>query len=149
MIDFDSAVARVLQSATKLPAQKVALSDAAGRISATDIDSAINLPPFDNSAMDGFALTRSAAAGAILTVTHSQAAGDADVRPQGEAIEIMTGAKVPPGFITVVPVENTRTLAQGPDGKPSQIELNKDAQSKANIRRAGEDIQSGERIVKD
>jgi molybdopterin molybdotransferase len=130
---------RVLETVKPLPAEPVAVGDALGRVLAEDVQSPIAVPPFDSSAMDGYALIAGAAA--ELEVIGEARAGhpaEGPLRP-GTAIAISTGAAVPEGATAVVPVERTEQAGAAlrvPDTEPG-----------ANIRRAGEDIRAGETVL--
>ena len=113
-----------------------------GHVLAEDIIARHNLPPFDNSAMDGYAVKLQDAGNSVI-VKHTIFAGDNshEILENGFAIKIMTGAKIPEGCEVIVPVENT---SESTDGVilPENI---KDAQ---HIRRRGEDIKSDELLLK-
>jgi molybdopterin molybdotransferase len=107
------ALALVLARVRPLAAEDVAIGSASGRVLAADARAAVDLPPFDSSAMDGFAVRAADTPGRLTVVGHS-AAGRPESRllAAGEAIAISTGAVVPVGADAVVPVERT-TLAGG------------------------------------
>src|SRR6478672_6760514 len=92
LLSFDEALARVLSYARPLPAERVAVDDAAGRVLAEPARALVDLPPFPSSAMDGFAV-RSADTPARLPVVFRIAAGrpSADPLAQGQAMGIATG----------------------------------------------------------
>ena len=108
LLSVEEALAIVLEHARPLPAEDVALDEAAGRVLAEPAHAAVDLPPFPSSAMDGFArsLRRDARAGSGSS--SASAAGRPAERPlePGEAIGIATGAVVPEGADAVVPIEN-------------------------------------------
>src|SRR5512133_770984 len=106
LISVDEAQRLVLERVEPLPAETVALSDARGRVLAEPATAAVDLPPFDSSAMDGFAL-RSADTPGSLPVGHRIAAGSPASRPlaAGEAMGIATGGVVPAGADAVIPLE--------------------------------------------
>jgi molybdopterin molybdotransferase len=108
LLTIDEALSRVLARARPLPAEEVAVADAAGRVLAAEVAAAIDLPPFDSSAMDGYAV-RAADTPGTLEVAGESAAGRPAERElaAGEAIRISTGAVVPAGADAVVPVERT------------------------------------------
>jgi len=147
MIPFEQAQAIVRGQAERLPVETVPLEAALGRVLAADVSSPVDLPPFDNSAMDGFAIRTGGvtlAAGAVFDVHGEQAAGDVDRRVEGTGVwEIMTGARMPAGLDAIVPVENVEVLARDATGRPVRIELKAPLDPGANLRRAGEDIPSG------
>jgi len=140
LISVAEARSRVLEAVGRLPAERVTIADALGRVLAEGVESAISVPPFDSSAMDGYALIAGPAA--ELEVIGEARAGhpaEAAVRA-GTAIAISTGAAVPEGATAVVPVERTETAGAAvrvPATEPG-----------ANIRRAGEDIAAGETVLR-
>ena len=100
MIGYDDALFALLQQARRLDAVSCATADALGKVLAADVVSPMDLPSFDHSAMDGYALHagQTLAAGTEHAVHGSQAAGDASRTSQGMAWEIMTGARLPEGL---------------------------------------------------
>ena len=148
MIGYDEALAIIRGQARRLPLQRVA--PAPGQVLAEPVGSGEDLPPFDNSAMDGFALcvgANGAKAGAEFDVQGAQAAGDAQVAAAGGAWEIMTGARLPDGLDTVVPVEQVEILAARADGRPQRIRLQADLPRGQHVRRRGEDVARGATVV--
>jgi molybdopterin molybdotransferase len=142
MITISEAREHVLSAVRPLPAEGVALGAALGRVLAEDVTSAIDLPPFDNSAMDGFAVL--AGDDAELEVIGEARAGHpaaAGVRP-GTAIRISTGAMLPAGATAVVPVERTEVLDGGGRVRVEQVA------DGANIRRAGEDVRASATVLR-
>jgi molybdopterin molybdotransferase len=142
MIGYDDALFALLQHARRLDAVSCDTADALGKVLAADVVSPMDLPSFDHSAMDGYALHagQALAAGSEHDVHGSQAAGDASRISQGMAWEIMTGARLPDGLDTVVPVERTELLARHDDGSPARIRLLDALGPKANVRYAGSDV---------
>ena len=133
LISIEAARRRVLEAVTQLGDERVSLAGALGRVLAEDVRSPIDVPPFDSSAMDGYAVV--AGPEAELDVVAEARAGhpaDVAVRP-GEAVRISTGAVVPHGADAVVPVERTGETQRHRVSVPSTT-------SGDNIRRAGEDI---------
>src|SRR5262245_51906521 len=106
LLSIQEALAQVLARVRPLSAEPVLVASAAGRVLAEDARSAVDLPPFPSSAMDGFAL-RSVDTPGTLPVGQRVAAGRPATRPlvAGEAMEIATGGVVPEGADAVVPVE--------------------------------------------
>ena len=139
LISIDEARERVLAAVRPLPAEDVPLTACAGRVLAADARASHDLPPFDASAMDGFAVPSGEAA--TLPVTMESRAGAPAREPlaPGTACRISTGAVVPPGTHAVVPVENVRQ-AGGEVTVPATAPA-------ANIRRAGEDVRAGETVL--
>lgn len=150
MIGYDDALCALLQQARRLDAVSCATADALGKVLAADVVSPMDLPSFDHSAMDGYALHagQTLAAGTEHAVHGSQAAGDASRMSQGAAWEIMTGARLPEGLDTVVPVECTELLARHDDGSPARIRLLDALGPKANVRYAGSDVAKGSVAIK-
>lgn len=129
------------------PAETVALTDAAGRWLAEDIHADGPWPVTDRSAMDGFALALGAQdgvpVGTRLPVVGESLAGHPfpGTLPPAAAIRIMTGAVVPPGADTVVPVEHT----SGYEG--AEVELREPARRGQNIRPMGSEVRSGQLLL--
>ena len=139
LISIAEARTRVLTEARPLPAEKVPLGEALGRVLAENVVSPVNVPPFDSSAMDGYAVP-AGAAGELRVVGESRAGHPAaESVAEGTAVRISTGAVVPEGAEAVVPVERaedrdgTVTVAETPAG--------------ANVRRAGEDVRAGDLVL--
>jgi len=114
MLSVEDALAVVLREAKPLPSEEVALDEALGRVLAEDVAADRDLPPFDRSAMDGYALRAAdvAQAPCALELVGEVRAGDwptLSVGP-GQAAKIMTGAPLPPGATAVQQVEKTRPL---------------------------------------
>ncbi|WP_349812015.1 molybdopterin molybdotransferase MoeA [Xanthomonas dyei] len=150
MISYAQALAIVHQQVATLASEWVDSTDAEGRVLARALSSPAELPPFDNSAMDGFAIaTRGlgAAAGSEHVVAGTVAAGiDADAAEPGAAWEIMTGAGVPADADAVVPIEQVEVLAQH-DARPSRIRLRADVRAGQHIRRRGEDVRLHDVVI--
>lgn len=152
--NVDQAVQDILAQTERLTAETVPLPQTLGRILAEDITSDADLPPFDNAAMDGFAIvaTDSAAASRddpiTLPVVLDIRAGNSPQQTLqgGQAARVMTGAPTPPGATAVIPVEDTDAdFSQ--DGAPQQVTLFKAVPEGANIRRAGENIRRGQQVL--
>src|SRR5690625_4829186 len=132
-------------AARRLPVERCALQRAHGRILATDLTATIAQPPFDNSAMDGFALRHAdlAAEGeTVLALAGEQFAGTADqpaIGP-GQCVRITTGAPMPTDADTVVMKENTRV-----DG--NRVHVLGPTTRGRHVRLAGEDTAPGERLL--
>lgn len=137
-LSFQEAVDKVLSMATTVAqTEEVALLAAAGRVLATPIVSPINIPPFNNSAMDGYAIRLAdvTAENTVLPLAGKSLAGHPfqGVMPQGHCVRIMTGAQVPEGADAVIMQEQTNTVADG-------IEFTQLAKPQQNIRFKGEEI---------
>jgi molybdopterin molybdotransferase len=143
LISIDEGRARVLDAVHPLDVEDAALTEALDRVVARDIASPRDVPPFDNSAMDGFAVR--AGPPAELEVVGESRAGrpsPAEVG-QGQAIRISTGAALPAGASAVVPVERARALDD--PGKRVWVDA---ADEGANVRRAGEDVRAGDVVLR-
>jgi molybdopterin molybdotransferase len=171
LIPVEAAQARILElvagaaGSGGLPPETVAIDEALGRILAEPVSAATSLPPWDNSAMDGYAVraadiaAASEAAPAGLLVTGEVAAGVAPERAvgAGEAVRIATGAAIPPSADAVVVVEMTTPVTAagvtGPRGRdssgplPAAIHVHGAVTKGANIRRAGSDLVAGELLL--
>lgn len=146
---FDTAMATIRDCCRLLPADAVDLAHAAGRVLAEPVAAPRPLPPFDNAGMDGFALRWSAdlAAGSELAVTAEQAAGDGIAGQAADACSIMTGARLPDGLDTVVPVEDCRVLSRDEDARPTRIALAAMPAAGQYVRRAGSDVAPGQHVL--
>ena len=144
MISFDEALAHVIEAASPLGTDTVPLASAAGRVLAEVVVADLDLPPFDTTAMDGWAVPAAAAAAAPVRfrVAGTLGAGaPAGQLPRGWALKLMTGAPLPEGSDAIVPVEEAReedggtvTLLQPP--KPG-----------AHVRRRGEVLAAGDILL--
>jgi molybdopterin molybdotransferase len=144
MLTPSEALRTILAAIQPLPASAVNLDDALGRILAEDVISTEAIPPFINSAMDGYAVRGAniAAAPARLKVIGERAAGKvgSEQVETGTALRIMTGAPMPVGADTVVPVELTAKYGD-------EVEILKAVKLGMNIRQAGEDVRAGETVL--
>jgi molybdopterin molybdotransferase len=139
LIDIATARSIVLDTVLPLPHERVRLPEALGRVLAEDVDSPGDLPPFDSSALDGYVVADTSG-GDLPVVGESRAGVPVDRSlASGEAMRISTGAAVPEGGIAVVPVERSESR----DGRVVLPE----SSDGANIRRAGEDVKRGERVL--
>lgn len=127
--------------------EAVATFDADGRVLAQDLVSALQVPAFDNSSMDGYAVrTDDLVSGAVLRVTQRIPAGHhGQPLLAGEAARIFTGAPVPPGADAVVMQEEAEVLGEH-DGVP-QVRFTQPVQAGQWIRRSGEDVQQGATVL--
>lgn len=145
-IAFEEALAIVqrVADARRMPAERIGLPRAHGAILAHDVVARVAQPPFDNSAMDGFALRHSdlRGEGTVLRLAGEQFAGRAlDLAiAAGECLRITTGAPLPAGADTVVMKENTRV-----DG--GHVTLLVPPSPCQHVRRAGEDTRIGETVL--
>lgn len=149
------ALRTILRGVRPLDAEERPLLDALGCVLAEDVAAPVDLPPWDNSAMDGFAVHAEDVRGAsahsprVLRVVDDVAAGHFPSRPvgPGEAIRIMTGAPVPRGADGVVRVEHTDGgsaigTAQG------AVAIHSDADAGKNVRPRGEDVRAGDVVLR-
>lgn len=150
MISVEEALERILREISPLDVTQVPLPQSLGLVLAEDVVAHEDIPPFANSAMDGFALLSHDSQPRDgqpprLRVTGGVAAGyvaDHAVE-EGTAMRIMTGAPVPPGADTVIQVELTRS-----DGSDSEwVEILEAVERGNNIRPAGEDMRHGQTIL--
>jgi molybdopterin molybdotransferase len=141
LLALDEAQRRILDRVGRLPVEQIALGEAAGRILIEPATARVDLPPFDASAMDGFAL-RSEDTPGRLPVAERIAAGRPASRGlrAGEAMGIATGAAVPAGADAVIPLEYVVD-------RDNNIEVGERVQGGANVRPQGGDLRAGEVVV--
>ena len=148
MISVDEHLARILDEVAPLAPLELALLDAHSCLLAEDVVTAVSLPPFDNSAMDGYAVRSAdldpvrAGTAVTLPVVGDIPAGTASplsVQP-GLCVRIMTGAPLPTGADVVVPVEMT-------DGGIAKVRIDRAPDVGAYIRRLGEDVRAGDTVA--
>ncbi|MGW6732825.1 molybdotransferase-like divisome protein Glp [Streptomyces sp. NPDC055013] len=157
----------ILATVRPLEPIELQLLDAQGCVLVDDVTVPVSLPPFDNSSMDGYAVRVADVAGAseefpaVLEVVGDVAAGQADLLQvgPGQAARIMTGAPLPPGAETVVPVEWTdgglgegpvtgmRARSLAPDGARGQVQIHRPAEARAHVRAKGSDVKAGDRAL--
>lgn len=148
MISVEKALKTILAKVKPLDPETVRLSGSLNRVIAGDIYSGMDVPAFDNSAMDGYAVKALDTRGAskeknrTLRVVEDIKAGSVakSTLKTGQAIRIMTGAPIPKGADSVVMVEDTKTGI-------GHVETFKEAAREDNIRRRGEDIKKGEMVI--
>ncbi|MEG3627244.1 molybdotransferase-like divisome protein Glp [Streptomyces poriticola] len=154
----------VLTTVRPLEPIELNLLDAQGCVLVDDVTVPVSLPPFDNSSMDGYAVRvadvqgASAEYPAVLEVVGDVAAGQSGLTRvgPGQAARIMTGAPLPPGAETVVPVEWTdgglgegpvsgmRARSLAPEGAEGQVHVYRQAEARAHVRTQGSDVQAGD-----
>lgn len=160
MIKVDEALRIILNSVQTLDSDTISLANASGRVLQQDIFSNSDIPAFDNSAMDGYALRSADTKGASpespckLEVLEELKAGmmsSSEIK-NGQAVKIMTGAPIPEGADSVIMVEDTAKV-EGRVLKPAcrtgraEVKVLKETAPGENIRRAGEDIKKGELVI--
>ena len=149
MLTPTEAARLILEHIAPLPAMRRSLREALDLVLAEDVASPIDLPPWDNSAMDGYAARGGDVAGAsperkvVLAVVESVAAGQFPARPigPGQATRIFTGAPLPAGADTVVRQEDTE------GGGPDRVTVVTGRDARKNVRYRGEDIRKGEIVL--
>ena len=141
LLTFEEAQERVLAAVALLPVELVPIAEAGGRVVAEDVQARVDLPPFASSAMDGFAV-RAADLPATLSIAGESAAGSpfAGRLEPGTAAAISTGAVVPTGADTVVPVERVVV-------KDNKVEISTQPEAGANVRPRGGDTAVGDLVV--
>ena len=148
MLSVAEASARILEGIAPLQPERASLETALGRVLATTVISPITLPPWDNSAMDGYAVRTESVAGASkdspvrLPVRETVAAGQFASGPLGsaEAVRVMTGAPVPVGTEGVIRVEDT-------DGGVREVLIRDARDAGRNLRSRGEDLHAGDIVL--
>ncbi len=135
----------VLESVKLLGAETIGLEISLGRVLAEDIHANRDQPPYDVSAMDGFAFRSADVAGvpAVLDIIEDIRAGDMPRKTlqDGQCARIMTGAPVPPGADTVIRVEDTQTVSD------TRVQINCSVKSGNDIRERGEAMRNGEVVL--
>jgi molybdopterin molybdotransferase len=146
MLPVDEALEIVLAHTPRLGAEEVELTDALGRILAEEVRADADMPPFDRSAMDGYAVRAADVADApvVLEVAGQIRAGQYPDRPlpPRQAVQVMTGAPVPAGATAVQPVEKTRALAGG-----TRVEVLEAVATGAHIARQGSEVAAGDVVL--
>jgi len=162
VISVAEALERILSYIDVLEPEEKPLLEALGLVLAEDVTSAFDIPPLDNTSMDGYAVRAEDTRGASpespveLRVVGEVAAGyvfEGEVIP-GTAVRIMTGAPVPAGADAIVPFEETDEPFEKAPVRTrrlkaaAMVEVFKEAQPGANIRRAGEDVRRGQTVLR-
>lgn len=143
-LTLEEAVSRVRSGVKPLPCERVSLDDSLNRVLARDVFAQVDVPPWNNSSMDGYAVRRedvlraSESSPVTLRVRETVVAGSepADALRFGEAVRIMTGAPVPPGCDTVIRIEDT-------DGGEREVSVRSSRDAGRNVRARGEDLREG------
>jgi molybdopterin molybdotransferase len=146
VVTVESALEIVLSHTPSLGNEEADLADVVGRVLAEDVRSDLDLPPFDRSAMDGYAVRAADVAHAPVTldVVGTVRAGQSSDRTlePGQALQIMTGAPVPAGASAVQQVEKTRPLDGG-----RRVEILEVAAPEQNIARRGSEVRTGDVVL--
>ena len=148
MRSVEEALKTVLDSTKVFGTERISIQDAHGRVLAEDVSSGLFHPPWDNSAMDGFAVrwddikNASKESGVQLRIVGDVRAGIMPDKPvkKGEAIRIMTGAPVPDGADSVVRVEDTKT-------EGDSVNIFCAGKIGENVRHKGENIKKGDTVL--
>ena len=156
MLSVEEARKRILGFFYVLDAEERPILEAQGQVLAEDIVSRFDIPPMDNSAMDGYAVQAASVRGAsrsspvVLQVIGAVAAGQLpgeEVGP-GTAVRIMTGAPIPTGADAIVPFEDTDESARKRSGNHlAQIGVYTEIERATDIRPAGQDVRAGELVL--
>lgn len=154
LLPVNDARNRILAAIDLLPSESIPLMEGMGRVLAEDIAAGFDLPPFDNSGMDGFALhpadrPESPDSSVELAVVADIPAGiqPAVTLKPGQAARIMTGAPLPEGADCVVPVEDTDFPYRETKVLPESVRVRKFPPAKSNIRPRGQDAAAGEVLL--
>ena len=160
MISIEEALERLLAKVPVLPEEEKHPLEAIGQVLAEDVAAGFDIPPLDNTSMDGYAVRAADTVGAAgdspreLRVIGEVAAGyvfEGTVEP-GTAVRIMTGAPMPAGADAVVPFEETdEPFDRPPEGTGAlagTVKVLKEARPGANVRRAGEDVRTGDDVLR-
>ncbi len=150
MISFDEAQEIIKSNACSLPAFSQLYNLSSDYICASQVASTVAVSPFNNSAMDGFAVRASDLENSPVTldVIGGTMAGDLPASGLGGAWEIMTGAQVPDGYDAVVKVEDVIIEELNANGRPARVTFSNPVDMGNNIRKAGEDFQPGDVVVR-
>ncbi len=148
-LTISEALERILGAVAPLPTEMVPLDEAYGRVLAESVASPIHQPPWDNSAMDGYAARAEDVRGArddapaVLRVVGEVAAGAFPSRAvgSGEVVRIMTGAPVPEGADSVIRLEHTMAVSD------ERVAVLDDSDAGRNIRPRGEDLVAGKTVL--
>jgi len=153
MISYQDALRHIAAACEPLEARRTPLGQLLGRAPVDDVYSKMNVPSFVNSAMDGFALCAADTTQASpdspveIRVSGTVAAGQASLDGiAGQAVEIMTGAPVPAGYDTVIPVEQIESERDA-DGAAILIRCREPVAPNRHLRQAGQDFQLGQKIL--
>ncbi|VAW73555.1 Molybdopterin molybdenumtransferase, partial [hydrothermal vent metagenome] len=151
-LSFEQALERIQQSIQPIKGKKnVSIRESAGHILAEDVTSPLNIPPFINSAMDGYAVNAAdlpQSGEKTLKITGKSFAGvpfEGKLNA-GETVRIMTGAVVPQGADTVIMQEHAEVINKA--GQAHSIKISCGHQAKQNIRNPGDDFFAGDTIIK-
>jgi molybdopterin molybdotransferase len=141
LLTMEEAQRLILERVQALPAERVPIEAAAGRVLAEPASAVVDLPPFASSAMDGFALRAADTPGTLPVVARIAAGRPAERELRaGEAMAIATGGVVPDGADAVIPIEYVVE-------HDNAIEVAEPVSTAANVRPRGGDVQAGETVL--
>ncbi len=141
LLSIEEAQALILERAQPLETEAVRLADAAGRVAGEPAHAKLDLPPFDSSAMDGFAVRSADTPGRLPVVARIPAGRPAErALASGEAMGIATGGAVPAGADAVIPLEYVVD-------HDNEIEIGEAVRAGANVRPRGGDVRRGDVVV--
>ena len=140
MISVGAALAAIERAIESLPPERVGLAEAAGRTLAADVFADTDFPPFDTTAMDGYAVRAGTTAARERPGTTGAGANAAAPLAEGEAVRVMTGAPVPEGAEAVVPVEDAERRGE-------TVVFRAPASPGAHLRRRGEIFRAGAPVL--
>lgn len=144
MIDWIEALNKILDQVEPIKTEKVFILNALGRVLAEPVFAPQNIPPYDNSAMDGFAIkVKDLSFSNEFEVVGEVSAGTAQELKitKGQAVRIMTGGEIPKGMDAVVRVEDTEKISS------QRVKVLTTVTQGQNIRKCGEDVQKGKEIL--
>ncbi|MGH2591915.1 MAG: molybdopterin molybdotransferase MoeA [Anaerolineae bacterium] len=155
MLSVAEARAAILEQFTTLDSESVVLLDALDRVLAEHVEADINLPPFANSSMDGYAVRAADLAGAtrdrpvrLKVITDIAAGHPSDIALEpGTAARITTGAPMPRSADTVVPVEATDDPSRGASSLRPEVSIFQEFKRGAFVRGPGEDVRRGQSVL--
>jgi molybdopterin molybdotransferase len=156
MISVEEALIKILDMIPVLGSEEKPILESLGQVLAEDVHAPFNIPPKDNSAMDGYAVNFKSIVGArkesprVLRVSGNLPAGsNVELKVEhGSAVRIMTGAFVPDGVDVVIPFEETdETERRANEAIPNEIGIYTELPVGSNIRMSGEDIKKGELVI--
>lgn len=149
-VSIYEAIDIILNNTQKVSCEIVPIENALQRVSAENLSARLSLPPYDNSAMDGYAMNIEGFKKDVKKIECKVigkifAGENIPIAPKkGECVKIMTGAVIPSsGVDTVVPQENTTSIGEERISIPASVKIG------SNIRKAGDDIKKGEKIISD
>ena len=144
MLTFEESLQYIINETPVLPLETIQLEESLGRILQEDIISNVEMPPFDKSAMDGYAVyaddtNNPPAKIKCLDLIQAGESFDKKINP-GEGVKIMTGASLPAETDSVVMIENTRQTGDS-------VEILKSVKQGENVCKRGEDIQYKQKVL--